>query len=881
MPEPTGLSPEPGGPSPLPEPTAPPPEPTRLLGDYLVAELAEGIAGQYIGKLLADAGARVIKVEPDEGNSLRSWSAANVPGAEPTNPAPDADPAPGADAPDANPPGALFQYLNTSKGSVIANSHPATQLLAAADIIIEDHLSDTELNSLLASRPDAVITSISPFGRSSSKASQPATEFTLQAKAGSIGKRGRLENPPVQAGGRIGEWMAGISGAVATLAAAQRAKSLSQGEPTEQTEPTSQTQPTSQGEPTSQTKPTSQGEHVDVSMFHGLVIATNIYAFLWASLSGDWDVALPYRTLEMPSIEPTADGFVGFCTMAQQQYHDFLTMVEAPEWVEDPTMSSVPGRWGRRDEFFERVHAWTKARTTAEIIDIASALRIPVAQIGNGAVVPKLEAFEGRDMFIANPGGGFTQPRRPYNIHGLNLPDFEPAPQLGQTSAQELEEILAARPAPTRTPGDTAPTDPEPTPANPSSDTGPPLPLQGIRIIECTGWWAGPIAGQTLAMLGADIIKVESIQRPDGMRFASVKPPTEDLWWEWGMVYQGVNTNKRAITLNLNDPQGKAVFDKLLATADVLIENYTPRVMDNFGLSWESVSAINPRLIMVRMPGFGLSGPWRDNTGFAQTMEQMSGLAYITGYADEPPQIPRGPCDPIAGIHASFAILLALQERQRSQQGRLVEVAMIEAAVNVAAEPVVEYSSTGILMERMGNFTPGLAPQGVFECRQDETWVAVSVATDPQWRALTGVIGRPDLERDAELSDWQGRWRRQPELCQAIADWARTQDVAEAAAELLAAGVPASEVVTDRSVGRDQQLWDEDFFVSLEHPVSKSHGYPAAAFSYASNPQPWLNRPAPTLGQHNAEVLFELGLADKEIDRLARDGIIGDRPQFT
>ncbi len=841
-----------------------PPEPTRLLGDYLVAELAEGIAGQYIGKLLADAGAQVIKIEPAEGNSLRSWSAANVPGAKPVGAAPASPP-----ASDADPPGALFQYLNTSKGSVIADSPSADKLLAAADIIIEDHLSETELNSLLAGRPDAVITSISPFGRNSAQADQPATEFTLQAKAGSIGKRGRLEKPPVQAGGRIGEWMAGISGAVATLAAAQRAKSLGRGEPTDRGEPT------------------SRGEHVDVSMFHGLVIATNIYAFLWASLSDDWEVALPYRTLEMPSIEPTADGFVGFCTMAQQQYHDFLTMVRAPEWVEDPTMSSVPGRWGRRDEFFERVHAWTKARTTAEIIDIASALRIPVAQIGNGAVVPELEAFEGREMFVANPGGGFTQPRRPYNIHGLSLADFEPAPQLGQTSPQELDEILAARgasasvvdpapaadPAPASTPAPAAA-------AESASDPAPPLPLQGIRIIECTGWWAGPIAGQTLAMLGADIIKVESTQRPDGMRFASVKPPTEDRWWEWGMVYQGVNTNKRAITLNLSDPQGKAVFEKLLASADVLIENYTPRVMDNFGLTWEAVSAINPRLIMVRMPGFGLSGPWRDNTGFAQTMEQMSGLAYITGYADEPPQIPRGPCDPIAGIHASFAILLALQERQRSQRGRLVEVAMIEAAVNVAAEPVVEYSATGILMERMGNFTPGLAPQGVFECRDDETWVAVSAATDEQWRALAEVIGRADLERDDELDGWQGRWRRQPELCQAIADWARTKDVADAAAELLAAGVPTSEVVTDRSVGRNRQLWDEGFFVPLEHPVSKSHGYPAAAFSYAGNPRPWLNRPAPTLGQHNAEVLSELGLDDQEIDRLAQNGIIGDRPQF-
>ena len=823
---------------------------TRILGDYLVAELAEGVAGQYIGKLLADAGATVVKLEPPQGNALRSWSAANVPGAVP-------DPAKSGGS-DATETGAFFQYLNTSKRSITANSiadPAASQLLAAADIIIEDRLASAELADLLASRPEAVIASISPYGRNSPDAHLPATEFTLQARAGGVGKRGRLENPPVHAGGRIGEWMAGISGAVGTLAAAQRAKD------------------------------SGQGEHVDVSVFEGLVIATNIYSFLLASLSGTWEMPTPYRNLEMPSIEPTADGYVGFCTMAQQQFQDFLVLIGAPEWGDDPKIISPVERWANRDQFYERVHAWTKPRTTAEIIEAAAALRIPVASIGNGAIVPQLEAFEGRNMFIDNPGGGFLQPRRPYQIHGVSLPDFTPAPQLGQTTADELEQLLAEHAAAATAPPAadmSAPSANSPATATATPDgtteTSPELPLAGIRIVECTGWWAGPIAGQTLAMLGADIIKVESIQRPDGMRFASVKPPTEDLWWEWGMVYHGVNTNKRAITLNLSDPEGKAVMEQLLATADVLIENYTPRVMDNFGLSWEAVSQLNPQLIMVRMPGFGLSGPWRDNTGFAQTMEQMSGLAYLTGYPQEPPQIPRGPCDPIAGLHASLATLLALEERRHSNQGRLVEVAMIEAAVNVAAEPVVEYSATGILLERAGNATPGLAPQGVFECRQRETWLAVSAATDEQWQTLAGIIGCPELAQDPQLASWPGRWQRQAELHDAISAWTQTQDPAAAAELLLAAGVPASEVVTDRSVGRDQLLWDRGFFVEVEHPVAKSHGYPSMAFQYASNAKPWIDRPPPTVGQHNTEVLGELGLTESQLARLRDVKIIGDRP---
>ena len=822
---------------------------TKILKDFLTAEFAEGVAGQYVGKMLADAGADVVKVEPEGGCALRGWSVASVPGVKASGKSSNAKTGVQEETD-----GAFFQYLNTGKRSLVgaaegiaassdadavANNPAFARLLEIADIVIEDSLPQSLLSELQQQRPDVVVISFSPYGRLSSEADQPATEFTLQARAGGIGKRGRLENPPVQAGGRIGEWMAGVCGAVGGLAAAQRAKA------------------------------TGRGEHVDVSLYEGLVISTNIYAFLLASLSGNWDVQIPHRNLEMPSIEPSADGFVGFCTMAQQQFQDFLRMIGAEDWVDDPVISSPFERWAARDMFFERVHAWTKARTTDEIVGIASSLRIPVSLIGNGEIVPTFEAFEGRGMFVENPSGGFIQPRRPYLIHGLEMPELEPVPELGEATVADIES-LAERKAeikPAAKPD-----------AKPS--VSPPLPLEGIRIIECTGWWAGPIAGQTLAQLGADIIKVESTQRPDGMRFASVKPPTEDKWWEWGMVYHGVNTNKRAITLNLTDPEGRAVLEKLVATADVLIENYTPRVMDNFGLTWEHLSAVNPELIMVRMPGFGLSGPWRDNTGFAQTMEQMSGMAYLTGYPDEPPQIPRGPCDPVAGLHASFAVLLALEERRQSGKGKLVEVAMIDAALNVAAEALVEFSAADILMERVGNSCYGLAPQGVYPCSEHETWVGISAATDEQWQALAQAIGQAGLANDPTLAIWQDRWLRRDELDEAISEWTKQHACEEAADLLLAAGVPAAVVEIDRHVGRDALLWERGFFVETEHPVAGAHGYPAVPFRYASHTEPWINRHPPTVGEHNEEVLGELGYSAEDMAGLQERKVIGDRPLF-
>ena len=839
---------------------------TKILKDFLAAEFAEGVAGQYVGKMLADAGADVVKVEPEGGCALRGWSVTNVPGIKAksgdTDKPGEAKTQNGSQQED----GAFFQYLNTGKRSLVGAAEgiaaasdadtptddPAVaRLLEIADIVIEDSLPQSLLSELLRQRHDVVVISLSPYGRLSSEADRPATEFTLQARAGGIGKRGRLENPPVQAGGRIGEWMAGVCGAVGGLAAAQRAKA------------------------------TGQGEHVDVSLYEGLVISTNIYAFLLASLSGNWDVQIPHRNLEMPSIEPTADGFVGFSTMAQQQFQDFLRMIGAEDWVDDPVISSPFERWAARDMFFERVHAWTKARTTEEIVNIASSLRIPVSLIGNGEIVPTFEAFEGRDMFVENPSGGFIQPRRPYLIHGLEMPELEPVPKLGEATATDIASLaerkavaLAGARAETESEADSE------TKIDTKPSASPPLPLEGIRIIECTGWWAGPIAGQTLAQLGADIIKVESTQRPDGMRFASVKPPTEDKWWEWGMVYHGVNTNKRAITLNLTDPEGRAVLEKLVATADVLIENYTPRVMDNFGITWEHLNAINPELIMVRMPGFGLSGPWRDNTGFAQTMEQMSGMAYLTGYPEEPPQIPRGPCDPVAGLHASFATLLALEERRQSGKGRLVEVAMIDAALNVAAEALVEFSATDILMERVGNSSYGLAPQGVYPCSEHETWVGISAATDQQWQALAQAIGQAGMASDPTLATWQDRWLRRDELDEAISEWSKQHTCEETADLLLAAGVPAAVVEIDRHVGRDALLWERGFFVELEHPVAGAHGYPAVPFRYASRTEPWINRHPPTVGEHNEEVFGELGYSAEDMSRLQEQNVIGDRPLF-
>ncbi len=565
-----------------------------------IVDLSTEIAGPYATKLLADAGADVVKVEhPEGGDPLRRWTASGAPLA------------PGEDS-------ALFRFLNTSKRSVVldVSTHGGRagllELDAGADLVIESFVPGViEALGLGAPvlqerNPALSLVSISPFGRGGPWSTRPATEFTLQAQCGSIASRGVPDRPPLYAGGRLGEWLGGAFAALAALTAWWR------------------------------TQTTGRGEHVDVSLLEAMTLGI-VHAHTLHRSFG----SAPYlatRQGEIPSIEPARDGFVGFCTITAQQWHDFLVLIERPDLIDDADLAKFQGRTARSAEVNAAIHAWTTVRTVDEIIARASQLRIPVAPIGTGETVPRMDHFQERGVFVANPGGGFIQPRPPYRLSAAPLRPLASAPRL-QVGA------LPPRPAPG---GGSAAT----------------LPFAGLRVLDFTAFWAGPVVTHYLATLGADVIKVESIQRPDGMRFASARSPGTDHWWEWAPMTHGVNLGKRGVTLDLARPQGVALGKRLAAQVDAVVENFSPRVMENLGLGWEALRAVNPRLIMVRMPAFGLDGPWRDRVGFAQTMEQISGMAWVTGHADGPPVIPRGPCDPLAGLHAAVALVVALEHRR-------------------------------------------------------------------------------------------------------------------------------------------------------------------------------------------------------------------------
>jgi crotonobetainyl-CoA:carnitine CoA-transferase CaiB-like acyl-CoA transferase len=774
------------------------------LNGYRVVDLTSGVAGAYATKLFADAGADVILVEPVDGSPLRAMTRAGR-------------------LPAGSPDGPLFRWLTAGKRSLVGGlTDPAVQeLLTAADVIVADlHTGALEEAGLLP-EPKNVLVTISPYGRGPLE-SVAGNDFTAQAISGAIAARGLPEREPIYAAGRISELAAGVFAAPAALAAAQHRRR------------------------------TGIGTYIDVSCAEAAMIATNMYQDLMYRMVGGIPPG-PGRYLMFPGIEATSDGYVGLNTNSAQKLEDLILMIGRADLLGDTDVRSDPVR---KAEYERSTRQWLREHTTDEVLDLANALRIPVAPIGNGEILPTFDHFVERGVFIDEPYS-LTAPRPHYTIDGRRPGARQAAP----TRAERASTVpaVAARPVPT-TSGTTD------------------LPLAGLRVLDTTAWWAGPSATQLLAALGADVVHVESIQVIDGMRPAAALPfATMDEWWERSCFFLSINPNKRGITLDLNSERGRELLLGLVAWADVMVENYTPRVIESWDLGWEQLNAINPRLVMCRMPAFGLDGPWRDRVGFAQTMEQVSGLSWATGYRDGPPMMPNGPCDPLGGMHAAFAILTALEQRAATGVGCLIEAPLVESALNLAAEEVLEFSAFGRVGERLGNRSRERAPQGVYRCRGDEQWVALSVEED-RWAALVEVLGAPGWAQDAQLSTTAGRFEAHDHIDEQLASWFAEQDRDEAVDRLQAAGIAAAPVVDNRDVVTHPLFEARAFAEWCDHPVAGHIPVPTLPYRWSGIDR-WIRFPAPTLGQHNHEVLTSmLGLDEADIALLEKEQVIGTRP---
>lgn len=410
-------------------------------------------------------------------------------------------------------------------------------------------------------------------------------------------------------------------------------------------------------------------------------------------------------------------------------------------------------------------------------------------------------------------------------------------------------------------------------------DRSAPGPLTGITVVELAAGWAGPLASHILASLGALVVKVEAIQRPDWFRTGGGRSNfLRDLLYEQSAVFNTVNRRKLGITLNLKDPEGLELFFELVRHSDVLVENFSPHVMRSFGLSYETLARVNPGIILVSAPAFGLHGPWAEFPGFGSSVEELCGFSGITGYVDGPPEnFASNLTDPLVGAFAALAALQAIVDRDATGKGQHVEVSHVEAGAFVLGPLIAEYSVTGNVPRRLGNRHPKFVPHGTFACEGTDQWISIAVKGERDWLALCSVLDSQFL-RSPGFVDPACRRENEDRIETAIGRETVRWGKVALEDKLRSEGVWAAAVLSPA------ELWSQPQFIARGHleAVDRAHvgthlypAFPAHFDGWSAGP----SSAAPTLGEHNELVLRGwFGLAAERISELRAHGVIGNEP---
>lgn len=401
---------------------------------------------------------------------------------------------------------------------------------------------------------------------------------------------------------------------------------------------------------------------------------------------------------------------------------------------------------------------------------------------------------------------------------------------------------------------------------SPSSPSGPSGPLVGLKVVELGQLIAGPFAAKTLADFGAEVIKIETPGAGDPLRKWRLLKDGTSVWW------QVQSRNKRSVALDLRQRDAQEIVRTLALEADVLIENFRPGAMEDWGLGPDALLALNPRLIMLRISGYGQTGPYRDRPGFGVVAEAMSGLRHLTG---EPGRVPVrvgvSMGDTLAALHGVIGILMALHHRNRHGVGQVIDVALYEAVFNCMESLLPEYSAFGAVRGPAGSALPGIAPSNAYRCKDGYALIAGN--GDSIFKRLMQCIGRGDLASDAGLADNTGRVARVAELDEAIGQWAQRLTVAEALVALEQAEVPAGKIYTIADIASDPHYAARGMLQEVRMEDGTRLAVPGFVPKLSATPGSH-RRNAPTLGQDTDAVLREVGLSDAQISALRQRGVV-------
>jgi crotonobetainyl-CoA:carnitine CoA-transferase CaiB-like acyl-CoA transferase len=791
-----------------------------LLSHLRVVEIATRVAGPYAGKLLADLGAEVIKLEPPEGDPLRRRPVA---GADRI-----ADGAP-----------TFFDFLNTHKRvfrlelARAEGRETFRGLAAQADVLIEDAPLGGPASlglgypDIARVNPGLIQVSISAFGKSGPHA-RYRTQHLNRYHAGGDGfllppDPGQFERPPVQGPGFLGDLEVGLTAAVAILAAI-RARAQNAG----------------------------RGDWIDLSAQEAMLALNRGVMSRYVNEGVFEDRRTPSRGTG--GLLPCRDGWVSIRIFEPHQWRGLLQILGNPEWARPEWAESQTVRDDAAPEIMGHLRRWSTAFQKVELYHALQANGVPAGIVATSEDLHHSPQLRERDFFrplrgTAGAETGDADARRillptfPYRFDGA--PVEAPIGPRDLAGAPVFETARHATAAPSG--------------ALAASERPSRPPLAGLRILDFSWAWAGPYATQLAAFLGAEVIRVESRARLDMFR-----PPRAP---EVMMGFQEMNQGKRSVRLNLARPEAREIARQLACLSDVVFENFRPGVLERMGLGYVALRGLRPDLLFCSVSALGQQGPEASYSGYAPTFAALSGLNHLTGYPDREPAIMRAPADLIVATTAAFALLAALEARARDGRGRSLDLSSVEALAVLTAEALVDFAHTGVSPSRSANEDREFFPHDCYRCSGEDAWISIAVGDATEWQALARSIGREDLATDA-LASISARRACAAEINAAISEWTSVRDKWAATRHLQAAGVPAFPSVSAIDCFADPHLQARGWTREFEHPYLGRLVTLRPPWRFTFTPET-PGAPAPTLGQHTGEVLGELlGLQPGEIERL-------------
>ena len=704
------------------------------------------------------------------------------------------------------------------------------QLAEVSDLLVEScpagYLDSLNLGyDILRQRNPALsMVSVSGFGRDGPYNRYKYCDIVASAAGGQMYVCGRPGRPPLKPYGNQSYSLASLLGAIGALLALR-----------------------CRGE--------CGGQHIDISLQEAVASALEHVLVQYLH-----DGVVPRRQGSLQwnyasDLFPCRDGYV-LLTFN----HEWETLVElldhqgAVADLKHPAWHDEEFRRQHIDDIEEVLTMWTCLQDSNDVFMLGQSMRFPWARL-NGIE----DVIENEQL---NSHGFFVPARHTVNGKDCKIPDkvikfndasgcMEEEARLADQPEVSLNRIIASAKKPAVRIG---------------TDIAGRLPLEGIRVLDFTWVLAGPYATRMLADFGAEVIKAQS-----GVTATGAERNGDAYFATW-------NRNKLGITLDMSHPEAKGLALELVRKSDVVMENFTPRVMENWGLDYENLKKIKPDLVMVSLSGFGHSGPWRDFAALGTTIQALSGLTYLTGYdKGKPDGIGLAYADHVAGLYAALAVLAALRRREQTGEGSYVDISEYEAACSLLGLALMDFSFNNHAAVPVGNRSEGnaAAPQGCYPCKGEDAWCVISVSTEEEWQALCHIMGRSELASDKRFLTHRDRLDNQDEMDELIGAWTAAYPASEVMKILQEAGVAAAVVNDARELARDPALNERGFFITLEHPVLGRMTTDANPVRMSLTPARY-RKAAPLLGEDNRRIFIDLlGMSGEQFEEYVERGIIG------